>query len=112
MKIPNSNQAVVDIQKLRDYCLSMEHPRGRHKARVFASAPGFTADDAEKLQAILLDRVSSQDNALPGEQDEYGQRYTLDFNITGLNGKQASVRSGWIILSGENFPRLTTCYVL
>jgi len=35
----------VETRKLRDYCLSPEHPRGRHKARVFASALGLTVDD-------------------------------------------------------------------
>lgn len=27
--------------KLTGYCLNPEHPRGKHKARVFASALGF-----------------------------------------------------------------------
>jgi hypothetical protein len=27
--------ATVDVAKLRDYCLSDAHLRGRHKARVF-----------------------------------------------------------------------------
>lgn len=36
MKLPNADRAVVGLAKLRDYCLSPTHPRGRHKARVFA----------------------------------------------------------------------------
>ena len=35
MKLPNAEQAFVDVRKLRDYCFSTEHPRGQHKARVF-----------------------------------------------------------------------------
>lgn len=38
MKLPNADRAVVDLRKLRDYCLSQEHPRGQHKARLFKSA--------------------------------------------------------------------------
>ena len=38
---------VVEIAKLRDYCLSDTHPRGRHKARVFRSRLALTAADAE-----------------------------------------------------------------
>ncbi len=34
MKLPNAENAVVEIAKLRDYCLSEDHLRGRHKARV------------------------------------------------------------------------------
>ena len=30
----------IDRQKLVDYCLNLEHPRGKHKARVFATAQG------------------------------------------------------------------------
>ncbi len=39
MKLPNGGRAVVEIAKLRDYCLNPAHPRGRHNARVFAAAP-------------------------------------------------------------------------
>ncbi len=49
MRLPNAERAVVDIAKLRDYCLNFEHPRGRHKARVFAAALGLTTADAEML---------------------------------------------------------------
>jgi len=40
MKLPNPERAIVDLKKLRDYCLSSEHPRGRHKARMFAAILG------------------------------------------------------------------------
>ena len=41
MRLPNPSRAFVDASKLRDYCLNAQHPRGRHKARVFASALGL-----------------------------------------------------------------------
>ena len=110
MKIPNCEGAIVDIRKLRDYCLSMEHPRGRHKARVFASALGLTLDDAESLQEKLLE-VACADNAAVGEDDEYGQRYTLDFVMV-WNDNEAIIRSNWIVRTHEDFPRLTSCYVV
>ena len=40
MRLPNGDRAVVDVRKVRDYCLSAEHPRGQHKARVFKRAWG------------------------------------------------------------------------
>ena len=46
MKSPNGVRAVVDIEKLRDYCLSAQHPEGRHKARVFLSVLGMASADA------------------------------------------------------------------
>lgn len=39
MKLPNGEGAIVELAKLRDYCLSQSHPRGRHKARVFSVCP-------------------------------------------------------------------------
>jgi len=53
MKLPNGDRAVVDIEKLRGYCLNPRHPRGRNKARVFASA-GIAEADAEELRMALL----------------------------------------------------------
>jgi hypothetical protein len=50
MLIPNAENAIVDIRKLRDYCLNPEHENGKHKARLFASILGMTADDAEELR--------------------------------------------------------------
>lgn len=109
MQIPNCERAIVDILKLQDYCLNPEHLRGRHKARVFRSALGLTTDDADLLRDALLDVVCN--DAVLGEQDEYGQRYVLDFTMR-VKEREAAVRSTWIIRSGEDFPRLTSCYVL
>lgn len=110
MKLPGAQQAVVDINKLRDYCLNPSHPRGRHKARVFASALGILQADAEWLKEKLLAAALEQD-AMPGEADEYGYRYVVDFECIHQDYR-ATVRSGWIIRRGEIVPRLTTCYVL
>lgn len=31
MLIPNAENAVVELRKLRDYCLNAEHSTGKHK---------------------------------------------------------------------------------
>lgn len=110
MKLPEAIRAVVDLRKLKDYCLSFEHPRGRHKAQVFASALGLTAAHAEILRDALLD-AACQSEATPSTRDEYGERFVVDFILEGPTGR-ARVRSTWMIRRGENFPRLTSCYVL
>jgi hypothetical protein len=46
-----------------------------------------------------------------GASDAYGQRYVVDFSMEGPLGA-AKVRSPWIVLTGESFARLTSCYVL
>lgn len=109
MRLPNGERAIVDLRKLRDYCLNPDSPRGRHKARVFAAALGITAAEAPQLRARLLEAARTVD-AQRGELDLYGQRYTIDFEMKTQVGK-ATVRSGWIVLHGKTVPRLTTCYV-
>ena len=108
--LPNPENAIVEMRKLHDYCLSPDHPRGKHKARVFASALGLTAWDSEELRQILLSAALSEE-AIPAEEDEYGRRYVLDFEMSTEVGS-ARVRSGWIVRSGEDFPRFTSCWVL
>ncbi len=108
--LPNAENAVVDIRKIRDYCLNPEHDEGKHKARLFLSSLGMTADHAEELQQILLEVAKTSDVRL-GREDEFGKRYTLDFSLEWQN-RSATLRSGWIIEHGSTTPRLTTCYPL
>lgn len=110
MLVPNAEKAVVDIRKLRDYCLNPNHEVGKHKARVFAAALGLTPDNAEILQDALLEAVRTIE-AQTGKQDEYGQRYTVDFNFE-WQGKSLAIRSGRIIKSDSETPSLTTCLPL
>ena len=110
MTIPNADRAVVDIRKLRDYCLNPLHDEGKHKARLFATALGMAVNDAEYLCDILLQAVKRPDAKL-GRRDTYGQRYTVDFLLE-WRGLRAIIRSGWIIEHYTDTPKLTTCYPL
>jgi hypothetical protein len=109
MKLPNASLAIVDPEKIRDYCLNPEHPRGKHKARVFQSALGVTKADAEKLIAKIREQIQGAE-CEKGEGDEYGQRYAVEIEIE-INAIKAVVRTSWIIKRDEIQPRLTTCYV-
>lgn len=109
MKLPNVETAFIDIQKLRDYSLNIEHDRGQHKARLFLAILGLSAEDAEELQLILLEAIQIHD-AISTSQDEYGQRYVVDFPLT-RNANTATIRSTWIVRPTETFPRLTSCYI-
>jgi len=109
MKLPNGDHAIVDIRKLQTYCLNSQHPRGRHKARVFASV-GFREADAEELRTALL-AAALVDEAVPGAASPYGQRYVIDLELL-RQDRTVRIRSTWIVRKGENLPRLTSCYVL
>lgn len=110
MKLPNPEQAIVEMQKLTGYCLSFEHSDGRHKAYVFRSALGLTIDNAEELRSALLEAVQRYD-AIVGKSNLQGQKYVIEFPMTRMN-QTATIRTGWIIRHNEDFPRLVTCYIV
>lgn len=110
MIMPDAEHAIVDIRKLRDYCLNPIHDEGKHKALLFVTTLDMTANDAEELRDMLLQVVKVQDAQL-GRRDEYGQRHIVDFMLE-WRGKQAMIRSAWIIEHSSDTPRLTTCYPL
>ena len=109
MKLPNAERAVVEVEKLRDYALNPDHDRGKHKARVFRSALGFTQADAERLRQMVLAAAHTEEASL-GKPLPHGQMYTVDFDTQGLSGT-VTIRTGWIVASDTDFPRLVTCYV-
>ncbi len=109
MILPNANKVIVDVKKLEGYCLNTSHPRGKHKAKVFKSVLGLTTNDAKLLSAKLKEVVSEVDSSFLSE-DDFGKRYIVDFKME-VNKKKASIRSIWIIKSGEDFPRFVTCYI-
>lgn len=110
MTLPNAERAIVELAKLSDYCLSTTHPVGRHKATVFRAALGLTAVNAPQLSEMIRLGVRDQPAAL-GKADEFGQRCQVDLPLATDMGA-AVVRTAWIIRTGEEVPRLVTCYVL
>ena len=63
-RLPNGDRAILNIRKLSGYCLNPEHPRGRHKARVFWDALGIARGDAADLQVRLLDAAEREEATL------------------------------------------------
>lgn len=107
--LPNADRAFVDLRKLTDYALSMDSDEGQHKARVFRAALGLGPEDAEWLRDRILKGVRSEEAAKTADTD-YGPLYRVDLPVETSRGR-AVVRTGWIVRTGETFPRLTTCYV-
>ena len=110
MLLPNAENAVIDINKLRDYCLNPQNETGKHKARVFAAALGLYRRDSVFLRNAILAAVRVED-AIIGVLNRHGQRYSVDFDMTHA-GKTASVRSVWIVDTRSINPRLITCFVI
>ncbi len=73
MPIPSADQAIIAPEKLRDYLLSPDHPRGQYKAYFF-NRLGFSAaawrrlERALRSQHLVLDPAAALDSqfAYPG----------------------------------------------
>lgn len=104
------NVTIKEKKKLHGYCLNPEHPVGKHKAKVFKSVLGFEQKDYRRLAAQIRAKAPKYES-VPGEIDKYGRRYTIDMPIKGLNGKTATVRTAWIVRTGETKPDLVSAYV-
>jgi hypothetical protein len=109
VRLPNGERAEIGT-KLVDYALNPQHRDGRNKARVFASALGISQSNADVLARALLDAAAKSESAEAKGDNGYGEVYVLRCVVTTEVGA-ATVASVWIIRRGEDFPRLTTCYI-
>lgn len=110
MKLPHGHRADLGT-KLEDYTLNPRHEEGRHKARVFESVLGITLANRKILKDAILAAASNSDQAEELGDNGYGLVYVLRFPLKTDRG-QAMILTAWIVLQDEDFPRLTTCYIL
>jgi len=109
-RLPNREQAILDIRKISDYCLNPAHPRGRHKARLFGELLGITRIDAEWLSDVVLSGAKDCE-AIELVADGFGNRWRIDVPVS-RQGESVVVRTIWIVRAGEIAPRFVTCWVL
>lgn len=109
MKLPNGQQADLGT-KLEDYVLNPLHREGKRKARVFESVLGISITNVAALRRALRDHAARSDDAEWRGDNGFGNVYVLRCPVTTAKGT-ASVLTVWIVRHGENFRRLTTCYI-
>ena len=107
MKLPNGERANIGA-KLENYVLNPSHWEGRHKARVFESVLGITLSNRDALRDAILAAAANSDEAEAIGDNGHGTVYLLRFPLTTAHGT-AMILTVWIILHGEDFPRLVTC---
>jgi Domain of unknown function (DUF6883) len=105
VKLPNRDGVQIDIRKVRDYLLSVVHPVGRFKARVF-KALGFDVATVEAFVAEVR-RIASEGEVSEVEDFEFGRKYTVPGELRGPIGS-AQVLTVWIQDSGREDVRLVT----
>ena len=108
---PPATSVEVDVRKLREYALDVEHPRGGNKARVLRAALGLTMDDADRLKQTVLAQIHSP-HTMPVflYESVWGLHFRLEFRMTTERGS-AIVRTGWVIDPGSTTIRLVTCFI-
>lgn len=108
MKLPRAEDALIPIEKVRDYLLSAANPRTRGKAAFF-QALGFDPAQWQVLRDVLL-QIAQAGNSNPGQPSEFGTKYEIRATIIGPTGRQAVIRTVWIVNVGEDRPRFITAY--
>ena len=109
MFLPNAHMAIVNAEKITGYVLNFEHYEGKNKARVFEAVFGLDKLNGDDLIKAIKKAILKCE-AVQQSESVYGIKYTVDFEFT-FNNKTAIVRTGWIVDTKENIPRLITCYV-
>lgn len=105
-----ADRLLVDPRKLVEYALNLNNPQGKDKALMFQRHLGYNRSNYQILQQILAKALDAE--AILGENDEFGQRYTTDIEIDGIEAMQKEVvRLGWIVEPGSSVARLITLYV-
>jgi hypothetical protein len=98
MLLPNHLAATVDCRKLSDYALNLNHPEGRHKARVFLSALGLASSDSAWLANSILAELANNEAHLV-EETPWGTLYEVDMEIRKA-ARCAVIRTGWLCAGG------------
>ena len=102
----DSKRTLIATEKLRDYVLNCSHPEGESKAR-FLGDIGYEQRSWQRLEADLRLQHLSQEVS-SGKQSMYGMKYQIIAPLIGPNGRQAWIRSIWIVRTGESCARFVT----
>ncbi len=108
MSLPRYEEAVIPEAKFTKYALN---PDGdTNKARAFKEALGYDLSNYQDLIQNIRNNLPNSD-AKPKGDKGYGMTYEVAMNMTGPNGKNAKVLTGWIADKESGEMRLTTTYI-
>lgn len=108
MKLPNGDKAEISMQKLLGYCLNPNHASGKHKAKVFASALGITADKVEILNE-LIQKAAIEGEVIQQSTTEFGRQFKVDWILP--ERQNIKLRTIWEISNLNSNPRLISAFI-
>jgi hypothetical protein len=110
MQLPSAHTAIIRLEKLRNYLLSVTHPVGRSKARFFRAA-GFNELNLNEFKEALL-ALCRTNEVQQVEKTPFGLKYVIDGVIHSPLGKELLITTVWIIVNDQETPRFVTAYPL
>jgi len=110
--LPGRERARIAPAKLGAYLL--DPAKGGQKARDLADFLGYGPQDVERLRRELLAVAQAYplSRVRRARRPPTGMLYTVEGTMSGPNGRQAPVRTGWQVDAPGEDPYLTTAYLL
>jgi hypothetical protein len=100
MRLPNAENAVVELGKITEYLLNEEHEDGRGKA-LFLLSFGFLPQSPERLVDALLGLVRTHEVSSL-QPSPHGTKYIVDGRLQAPDGRQPVVRTVWMFDHGRD----------
>lgn len=106
--LPNYQEAIIPKEKFTEYALNPL--KDKNKAEAFEKALGYNLSNSNKLIENIRANINKF-NATEKPDLGYGTRYEIIMNLTGENGKNANVKTAWIIDKDTRKTKMTSAYV-
>ena len=108
MRLPNTEAAQLDQDKLRRYLLSETHPVGRWKARFFRGI-GFDEANVALFERALIE-IAKTEEVMETLTTLHGTKYVVEGLVRSPSGHLVRLRTVWIVDTGQDRPRFVTAY--
>jgi hypothetical protein len=100
LRRPDEQQLEIPVGKLLDYALNAQHPKGKHKARLFSELMAIHADQWRFLAYQISDCLPDTE-IVDLRVTEHGIQFGAFLQLIGLNGQTCTVQTAWIIRPNE-----------
>jgi hypothetical protein len=110
-------RGIIDRErKLSGYLLSLTHPDGRNKLRLWRSVFGIGEGDAELLERLIREQLEqATPEVCPPKKVMDPDRAVRQWELLiprfrGPNGNEGPVKTGWALDPSNDRPHLSTAY--
>ncbi len=111
--MPNYKKAITPDEKFLKYSLDFNNPNGRDKAVLYEKLLGYTKENYLSLKnQIHVAIISGTASLLKIHENKFGViKYAYGIEVTGANGRTATVVAVYGIEKTSKEPRMITNYI-